>query len=159
MIQERLLGCCKSTRIARGGGASSPAVRKLSLASACWGPGRLTLPSSRQPLARRASSSGSKTALRAAEPALVRCSLSTLARPSPSRPQGRRSLLSWPLQSGDRKRLSPLNVFRSRPRSISQRPPTKGFSSSLLSGPKPTKGRNRLEPPDGESGLGRGSSR
>lgn len=62
----------------------APVVRKLSLASACWGPGRLTLPSSGLPLEQRASSCGSRTSLRTAEPALVRCSLSTLARPSPS---------------------------------------------------------------------------
>lgn len=115
---------------------------------------------STQPLARRARLRGSRTALGTAEQVLLRCSLSPPRLPLIfPRPQSRHSFLSWPFPSWDRKRQSTCNVFRSRSRSLSQQPSTKGFFSSLLSCSEPPRGGNRLGPPDGESGLGRARRR
>lgn len=152
MIEKRLLGCCKSTKIARGGGASSPGSSQALAGFRLLGAGSTDTPllQATPRAARKLVWQQNFAPHRRTSPSEV---FSLYPRPplTLSRPQSLHSFLSWPFQSGDRKRQSTLNVFRSRPRSISQRPPTKGFSSPLLSLPKPTKGGNRPGPPDGES--------
>ena len=129
MMKERLPGCSKSTRIARGvgvlGNCGSPALRGFSRRGAGLGDTPLDAA-----LRRRARSRNHRTALPTTEPAQVRCSLSISTSLNPltfSGPQNHLSLYSPTLPAGRSQMLVvhgrhvPLKTLQSFPATSNER--------------------------------------
>ena len=128
MMEERLPGCSKSTRIARGvgvlGNCGSPALRGFSRLGAGLGDTPLDAA-----LRRRARSRNRRTALPTTEPTQVRCSLSISTPLNPltfSGPQNHLSLYSPTLPAGRSQMLVherpvPLKTLQSFPATSNER--------------------------------------